>query len=443
MKRTFATLAVVALVVLSGCSIIGGGGSTATPAETPEAGGEPTPTQTPVETATPDGTPTPWSTGTETPTPTAEPTATPTATPTASTPVGDLEPVSAMSSLPPGVEDGSVTNVTALAAANQDLLTSGGYDLDMTIENSTREGAGQFRVANDTDASLVRLTEAEGATGATDLSAYSDSEEGGILNRTSGAVSYGHGPTSARRGARLISGLAYILPRAYVSAPAWETAGSRTTDSGEERLVLQADTLRPESERGAGFGGVSGTNEEVQSVDARLEVTPDGLVRTLTVSLDLERADGETYTQTLSYTVEDIEAGSLERPTWLSKAPQLQASTDADDRLLVVEHTGGPTVEAGTNLTVGGGFRSIGNVSADRDIAEGDTLYVYATGEDFDRTPVLSVNERPTLPKNATAFSGRTQLSGSQGDYEFAAGVKIESESGDTAASLRSRLPGR
>jgi hypothetical protein len=429
MNRTFATLAVVALVVLSGCSLIGGGGSTATPAETPDSDGEPT--QTPTETPTPDETPTPWATGTETP------------TATESTPVGDLEPVSAMSSLPPGVEDGAVTNVTALAAANQNLLTAGGHDLDMTIENSTREGAGRFRVANDTEASLVQLTEAEGAAGLTDLTTYFDSEEAGIRNRTSGEVAYGHGPTNTRRGARFISELAYVLPRAYISAPAWETAGSLTTDSGEERLVLQADALRPESERGANFGGVSGTNEEVQSVDARLEVTPDGLVRTLTVSLDLEQTDGETYTQTVSYTAEDLEAGSLDRPTWLSKAPQLQASTDADDRLLVVEHTGGPTIEAGTNLTVGGGFRSAGNVSADQPVSEGDTLYVYATGEGLERTPALSVNERPTLPENATAFSAPTQLSGSQGDYEFAAGVEIASESGDTAASLRSGLLGR
>lgn len=437
MNRTFVTLAVVALVALSGCSLIGGGGSTATPAETPGSDGTPTPTETP--TSTPDETPTPWSTAT----PTAEPTATPTPTATESTPVGDLEPVSAMSSLPPGVEDGTVTNVTALAAANQERLTAGGHDLDMTIENSTREGAGRFRIANDTEATLVRLTEAEGAAGSTDLSTYYDSEEAGILNRTSGEVSYGNGPTTARSGAQFISGIAYLLPRAYVAAPDWETAGSRTTDSGEERLVLQADTLRPESERGSQIGGVSGTNEEVQSVDARLEVTPDGLVRTLTVSLDLERTDGETYTQTLSYTAEDLESGSLDRPTWLSEAPQLQASADADDRLLVVEHTGGPTIEAGTNLTVGGGFRPIGNVSADQPISDGDTLYVYATGEDFDRTPALSVNERPTLPENATAFSGQTQLSGSQGDYEFAAGVEVATESGDTAASLRARLLGQ
>ena len=426
MSRTFATLAVVALVVLSGCSLIGGG-STATPAETPDSDGEPT--QTPTETPTPDETPTPWATGTETP------------TTTKSTPVGDLEPVSAMSSLPPGVEDGAVTNVTALAAANQNLLTAGGHDLDMIIENSTREGAGRFRVANDTEASLVQLT--EGAAGSTDLTTYYNGEEAGIRNRTSGEVAYGHGPTSARSGAQLISGIAYILPRTYVSAPDWKTAGSLTTDSGEERLVLQADTLRPESERGANFGGVSGTDEEVQSVDARLEVTPDGLVRTLTVSLDLEQTDGETYTQTVSYTAEDLEAGSLDRPTWLSKAPQLQASTDADDRLLVVEHTGGPTIEAGTHLTVGGGFGSAGNVSADQPVSEGDTLYVYATGEGLERTPALSVNERPTLPENATAFSAPTQLSGSQGDYEFAAGVEIASESGDTAASLRSGLLGR
>ncbi|MDN4015233.1 hypothetical protein QX233_22555, partial [Chryseobacterium gambrini] len=89
---------------------------------------------------------------TATPTSTPTPTATPTSTPEP-TPAGDLDPVSAMSSLPPGVEGEQVTNVTALAAANQRALTAGGFDLRMDIDNSTREGSGAIRIANDTESS--------------------------------------------------------------------------------------------------------------------------------------------------------------------------------------------------------------------------------------------------------------------------------------------------
>ncbi|WP_436926525.1 DUF7537 family lipoprotein [Halosimplex amylolyticum] len=428
MDNRLIALAVAALVVLSGCAAIGGDGSTATPADTAGADDTETAATEAAETATE----TPASTETPSTTPTVTATQTATATPTAvpeSTPVGDLEPVSALSSVPPGVEGGSVTNVSALAAENQRLLTAGGVDLEVTIENSSKEGTGRLRIANDTESSLVRITESQGALGAsTDLSVYFDSEESGIYNRSSGEVAYGHGPTNSRFAATFVTGIVYILPQAYVGAPDWETAGSYTTDDGEARLVLQADELRSRSERQSGSGGLTDSGSEVQSVDARLEVTPDGLVRALEVTLTVEPASGETYTQTVSYTAADLEAGSLDRPGWLSNAPQLTASTTAEDELLVVEHTGGPTIEAGTNLTVGGGFSSMGNVSSDQPIGEGDTLYVYATGESFDRTPHLSVNERPTLPENATAFSGQIGIRGSQGDVEFAAAVEIASD---------------
>jgi hypothetical protein len=439
MDRRLLTVAVAALVVLSGCSIIGGGGSTATPGE---PSGEPTTTETTAgtPTATPTPAATPWSTATAAPTATVEPTATPeptvTPTPTAmpeSTPVGDLDPVSAMSSLPPGVEGGEVTNVTALAAANQRALTTGGHDLRMDIDNSTREGSGAIRIANDTESSRVRLAEAGGAVGATDISTYYGPEESGVYNRSSGEIIYGHGPTSSRFAAQLITGIAYIVPQAYVSTPDWTAAGSTTVD-GERRLVLAADSLRDESQRAQPGGGVAGTDEEVTAVDARAEVTADGLVRALNVTLTIERADGATYTQAVSYTVADLAAGSLDRPAWLSKPPQVTAATAADNRLLVVEHTGGPTIEPGTNLTVGGQFTSLGNVSADQPISEGDTLYVYATGEGLDRTPRLSVNERPELPENATAFTGQIGVSGQQGKLQFGAAVEVGDESSAGAA---------
>ncbi|WP_436931021.1 DUF7537 family lipoprotein [Halosimplex halobium] len=433
MDRKLLTVAVAALVVLSGCSIIGGGGSTATPGE---PSGEPTATETTAGTgtATPTAAATPWPTATAagTTAPTATPTPASTATPE-STPAGDLDPVSSMSSLPPGVEGGQVANVTALAAANREGLTAGGVDLRMTIANSSREGTGAIRIANDTESSHVRLTEAAGAAATTDISTYYGPEAAGIYNRSSGEIAYGHGPTSTRFGAQLVTGIAYIVPQAYVSAPDWEAAGSTTAD-GERRLVLTADSLRDDSQRAQPGGGVAGAGEEVTAVDARAEVTSGGLVRALNVTLTIEQAGGEPYTQAVSYTVADLEAGALDRPAWLSKPPQVTAATAADNRLLVVEHTGGPTIEPGTNLTVGGQFTSLGNVSADQPISEGDTLYVYATGEGFDRTPRLSVNERPELPENATAFSGQIGVTGRQGDLQFGAAVAIDGESTAGAA---------
>jgi len=342
--------------------------------------------------------------------------------------------VSAMSSLPAGVEGSRVTNVSALAAANQRAFSTGGHDLRMSIDNSTQEGSGALRIANDTESSYVRLTEASGALGSsTDISTYYGPDESGIYNRSSGEIVYGYGPTSARFAAQLVTGVAYIVPQAYVSAPDWEAAGSTTVD-GERRLVVTADSLRNASERSQPGGGVADASEEVTAVDARAEVTSEGLVRALNVTLTIDPASGEAYTQTVSYTVDDLQAGSLDRPDWLSEPPQVTAAVDADNRLLVVEHTGGPAIEAGTNLSVGGQFSTLGNVSADQPISAGDTLYVYATGEGFDRNLTLSVNERPTLPESATAFSGQIGITGRQGDLQFAAAVEIASESTATSA---------
>lgn len=399
MDNRLMALAVAALVVFSGCAAIGGGGSTATPT----------------------------------------PSRTPTAVP-GSTPSDDLGPVSALSSLPPGVDGGSVTNVSAIAAENQRLLTAGGFDVRMTIADSSKDSTAQFHVANDTTASRVRLTGNQRTAGAsTDLVAYVDADESGSYNRTSGEMVYASGPTRTRLDALYVLGVVYSVQKSYVAAPDWRTTGSYTTDTGEERLVLHADALRPLSERETGVADIYRRDKQARSVDARTEVTPDGLVRTLNVTLGIDSASGGPYTLTVSYAAVDLEPGSLSQPEWLSEAPQLSASVEAEDELLVVEHTGGSTIEVGTNLTVSGGLASLGTVAADRPIAEGDTLYVYATGEGLDRTLHLAVNERPTPPENATAFSGEAAIRGSQDDTEFAAAVQLTdataSETGDAAAS--------
>ena len=452
MDSRLLTVAVVALVVLAGCPGSGGsstptegeGTPTGTPATTPTPtaavgtptatqgnGGTPTPTDAPAPTPTPTDVATPTPTGTATPAPTG--TATPAGTPDSPTPTGDLDPISTLPSLPPGVTESGVRNVSELYRGHAALLEQRGYRYEITIENSTRSGVGRFVVANDTGSAYLRIASTGDVLGsAIDLSVFLGPQEAGIYNRTGGDISYGYGPTGVRFGAGFLAGILASVPETYVTAPEWTVAGARTTD-GEQRLVLRASSLSDER---------NATDGTVESVEARMEVTPAGLVRSVDITTTGRTASGLAVTQDIALRLTDVAPGSLSPPDWMREAPQLRVSTAEDDRLLVVEHTGGATVPAGTELSVGGTFSPIGTPTLDQDLASGDTLYVYTTGEGPERGVSLSVGQRPTLPENATAFTGEAGVRGSFGRYEFGAATAVGAN-GSAAALQAVALPGR
>lgn len=437
MDRRLLTVAVVALVVLAGC---GGGGGSSTP-----TADESTPTETPTESmSTPTdamGTPT-GSMGTptdamETPTPTPTDASTPTPTPTESgpsTPGGDLQPVSSMSSLPPGVTSQKVTNISAVFSGQNRALSEGGFSYDITVTNSSLdvENASQFniRIANDTRSTLVELSVPN-----TDLGVdyYVSPEEAGLYNTTASEtrLAYGSGPTGVRTTARFSAAIFRLFPQGYVSGLEWETAGVTTT-GGEQRLVLTSDSQNT-SAAGGGFFAPSLVGEEqtLQDVTARMEVTSDGVVRYGAVDATIQDANGETVTKGIEFSIGPLEADSVDAPDWLSQPPKPELSAAENDRLLVYEYTGQQSIPAGTNFTVarvsGLGGQPLGNVTFGQEIQQGDTVYVYKTDDGVSASLNTSVNQRPSLPSGATAFTGAVSVTVRFANFEIQTGVRVGS----------------
>ena len=123
--------------------------------------------------------------------------------------------------------------------------------------------------------------------------------------------------------------------------------------------------------------------------------------------------------------VEPFAADGLSEPGWLSDAPRVELETAAQDRLLALDHTGGPAVESGTDLTVTAGGERLGTVALPSAVEPGEAVYVYRTG---DGSLEVSVGERPTIPDDATAFTGDVLVTGTQGRVTFRAGAETGGE---------------
>jgi len=427
MRQKLAAVAVVALVVLAGCS--GGGGSS-----TPTAG-ESTPTETPAGMDTPTATqsgemPTNGTAaGTPTPTagqtPTATPTDTDTPTPTpgdSGTPSGNLEPVSSMSPLPRGVTEQTVTNTTALFEAQSAALMSSGFEYDMRLYNTTQPDA-SIRIANDTKATYMDFGLEQGLS----QEYYVGPTEAGIYNSSTGRIAYGRGPTQVRTTAGFVSAIIGLYPRGFVASLDWETQGVYTTDGGEQRLVLESTSFNETGTAGIFAPSLVGDSETLQRAAGRIEVTSEGVVRYGNVTATVTQ-NGQTYTKGLEFTIGAFDSGSITKPDWLQNSPEPSLSVESSDRLLVYEYAGDESLSAGSNLTIGSdGFGSLAaNLTLSESVSPGETVYISKTGARSDASYNVSVGERPTLPDEATAFSGVVVVTVRVGVYELAVGTQVD-----------------
>ncbi|WP_123538308.1 DUF7537 family lipoprotein [Halosimplex salinum] len=403
MNRRIATIGVVALLVLSGCSAVGLG-------ETGADGSDGASTVTePLKTPP---------TSTATPTPTATPTAT--ATPDADA----LDPVSAMDSLPPGVTASGVADKSALLDAYRNRLSAGSYALVTEIRNSSGPDS-RLVLRNDTEATLLRVEPGDRDAA---LTLYDGAPTFGVHNGSSGEVAYGHGAASLSSRVSLLQIFVVNFGTEWLRAMEWEPVGVATAD-GEQRLVFEASSLNETVARDGGLvvPPVLSDGTEVRDVDARMAVTSEGLVRHANVTITAD-VDGTVRTATTALTVERVEPVSLSEPAWLDDAPQVSLSSAEDDRLVALDHLGGAAIESGTTLSVSTEGEHVGNVTVSESVGSGDTLYVHRTGDGDDAAVHLTVNERPELSENATAFAGRVRVTGEQGDATFQAGVKTDEQ---------------
>jgi len=339
------------------------------------------------------------------------------------TPSGDLQPVSAMESLPAGVTAEKVTNVSALFDVESGAFADSGFEYDMRLYNTTRPDV-RFHIANDTEATFLNAS-----VPAMDLSEqyYLGPTEVGVHNTSTGAVAYGKGPTPVRTSAGFAAVIFALFPQGYVGSLEWEAEGVYTTDSGEQRLVLESAGRNETASEGIFAPSLVAEGEQFRSASGRIEVTASGVVRYGNVSATVERG-GETYTKGLEFTIGPYGAESIPKPDWLEAVPEPTLSVESSDRLLAYEYAGDRPLPAGSNLTVGsGGFGSAAstNVTLSESVSPGETVYVYRTGSGADVSYAASVGQRPTLPDDATAFSGEVTITVRVGDYDLAVGTQV------------------
>jgi len=330
MRHRLAVVAVVALVVLAGCSG-GGGSSTATE-------GEPTPTDTPVE---PKGTPTDApadggatptdapgeSTPTATPTPGDTPTATEGATPTATegaTPTATARPTPTATP----TDDSDDSSDTEEDPLRNGSVSSGGsssfLDNATMIEVSIRNSSGQnvdFLLKNDTDAdrALIQLTRSTVGT----TTYYLTEEYNAMYNETTGEILYGQGDQGIELRAGFTAFYAFI-PLSYVGVMNWSVTDIRAVD-GQERYVYESNSINQTALDQSDFQ----SSGEIQSAEGRMVVTEDVLFPQISINLTYVNEAGTTAEVSVSMTMTDDDV-TVEVPDWFDES-EAESQTSSDE----------------------------------------------------------------------------------------------------------------
>lgn len=393
--KRFALLLVAFLVLLAGCGAGGGTGSTptATPTDAQNTG---TSTATPTETG---------------PSETTDPTQ------NGDTETGDVVP---------GVSTERV-NTTALFAAHRQTL-NGTALVRQTIEvRDDGPGPDQQTVSVVVD-SESRSFKVTNETSTAERTWWWNVDEGAIAlrshNQSGTDLRYGKNDPSLTFGAALVIGSYYRAPGSLLQQGQFEYAGN-VTRNGETLIELRATGL---AETGSGSGSNSGASfgsedETATDLSGTVLVRPTGVVHSMNLSVAYQEG-GATHMRTYSFGIELDGSGSVTPPSWLSKLPDATGSFTDDGKVYTVDYATGPTIPAGTILTVKQGYSAMGTVSIPESVEEGETIYVYATGQPNANVTVhVSIGSEPDLPADAMRLQGnRIALAGTIGDVRFSIG---------------------
>lgn len=424
MRRTFATVTVVLVLVVAGCSGIGGDAGGGTESPTTAMTDEPK-EDTTTETSTDGGngggstaasersesTDTAGSDGGET-----------SAAPTTATPTSTRRATSSgltAENAPPGVTGEGVRNLSALSATHSEILNGSQYR-QIHEETNASGRTVRYVVANGSDGFVLDIGVSSVASLQFWASASGDTVA--VTNETGAETSYEYswGETSTAFGFAIFSSFIEpdMPPNVYLRFVEATVDGVVTRDGQQVvRLAIDGFNQTRLQQVQQGFVSITSEGESLTGVQGEAFVRPNGLVTEMSIKQTVETADGATSEYDISYRVENVGSATVRRPPWLDRAPQFQASLAENDRLLVLDHTGGATVEAGTTLTVSIGPGTTRNVSLSEPITEGDTVYLYATE---DGSVKAELNSRPSVPDSArTLGTSRLQVTGTIGDVTF------------------------
>lgn len=403
------------VVLLAGCSgLISGNGPTtreptATAPATPATGEGGTATSTPVAgTSTSRPTVTPSPVATTSPTPEIESlSATPTVPP-------NLDPVSAVPP-PPGLDGRNLSDPQALLESHNETLRGKTYRV-VRRWNDTSGAHGGTVIRTGDDALFVTFWR-PATNESTD---YYFGEEGiAIRYYSSGRILYGSGASNVGYIAAMSSAFLYRVTPRYIEGYEWRAVGSRTVD-GEDQVVFVTNGSYS-TENGSAQTDSGSVSPGVRGV---MVVSSDGVIRNVHLT-SREQSSELTANVIIKHRLTGLGETSVSHPDWFDRIPRINASLTEENRLLVVNHTGGAPIESETTLTVSSSSRT--NVTLDRRVTAGDTVYFYRTGTGTDRSLETSINDRPTLTDAAVPFSGHVIVRGNQSSVLFETGVEVES----------------
>lgn len=365
MTRRFATILVVALVVLAGCS-----------------GG-------PATTTAPD---------TETTTENSE-----------TTTSDSLNRVTVPSELvPPGANERSIVNARQLVQAHSGALGNVSHRSETTYTNLGADDASEVEYvleAGSDGYASNRTTTANGSVSseavyyADDVVRIRDHSDGETTFR------YATGPTR--------TSLQYTRPQRPVGQVFLFYEGMvgslQATDFAtinDQKVVKYQSTGMNESRFEQVRGALGVPNATLEDVSIELFVDRNGVIHDLDASMTVTTGDGEEETFGLTHRLRGWEATTPSAPSWVDAVPALAGSVSEEGRLVELENTGSESI---SNYTAG----VAGNVSADttvnRTLAPGETAFLYVT-TDGNETMLHVRDERPDVPSDAASLPQRTTV---------------------------------
>lgn len=309
-------------------------------------------------------------------------------------------------SLPAGVTEAGLENVSALLEAHNRSLDGAAYSVEVDIDGDGQQTS--VAMTRGADAARLRVE-----TGDTTVHGWKQGPRTATVQSTDGETqyryAYGDSENSVGSGFQMYSGVTDVVIGTYLTAGDFNTSGVVTRD-GTTLVKLTADRANQTAVEQLGSG-----NTTVESFEATALVDENGVVHGLEADLT-ETVDGETRTGTVSYELTDLGSATPEEPNWLGEVPQLDA-TVTDEGFVAVEHAGGPTVENGTQLSVIADD-TFDSVTIPEDVSAGGTVYLYVDEEGGQNEVRASVGEKPSSDEVAVDLSTAEQvtISGSLGN---------------------------
>ena len=271
---------------------------------------------------------------------------------------GPSDPTNVSADQVPGVSNGTLSNASALVAANQKAVTTNGAILQVNQSSDRMTIAARLVIGADFSTYSLSGTGSAGDDTSTAIDQWSNETTQIIRTSSDGQTNY-----------QVLAGhddrLTILSPvTQFLSAGDFEVANDSSSDG---TVVLTADNV----------SAASTSMPDAESFDGRLVVNESGQIQNLSVTVT---RSGET----VSYSYELRQAGveSVAKPDWIDDVPpgatvQAQLTVNVEnDSYLTLEHAEGDTVPNATTVRVESNGTTA-TVSLNDSLSAGDTRYLF------------------------------------------------------------------